>query len=226
MSDVVPAPELAALYESTEVHVFETVAVEDHVDSLHPDEVSGTERMAPRRAIEFASGRACARAALGVLGVGEPVLRGPGGEPIWPSGVTGSISHTRGYCLAVAAEQPAGSAVGIDVEHVDRVHTAIERRILTAGEQEHARSLPESERRPFVATLFAAKEAFYKAHHQIDARYLGFDVISISVTDEGQLQFRAASGEVPVELIRRTSGRRHIADGRVIAGVTIHPDPV
>lgn len=221
MSGVVPAAELAALFTTDGVHVFETTAVAEHVHALHPDEVVGTDRMAERRKIEFAAGRACARAALDVLGVPDPVTRLEGGAPLWPAGTTGSISHTRGYCIAAAARRD-GSTVGIDVEHVARVHTGIERRILTAGEQDTAASLPEPERRTFVATLFAAKEAFYKAHHQLDPRYLGFDVISISVADNGDLHFRSASGDVPTELVQGTTGKRAIIDGRVIAAVTIH----
>ncbi|WP_374216235.1 4'-phosphopantetheinyl transferase, partial [Frankia sp. R82] len=51
-------------------------------------------RAVPSRRAEFVTGRACARLALARLGVApRPILRGPRGEPTWPRGIVGSITH-------------------------------------------------------------------------------------------------------------------------------------
>ena len=50
-------------------------------------------------------GRACARAALANLGQGEAVIGiDEAGAPLWPAGVVGSITHTKGYAAALVAK--------------------------------------------------------------------------------------------------------------------------
>ena len=70
-----------------------------------------------RRYAEFSTGRACARAALARIGVPPvPIPRGPRGEPRWPDGVTGSITHCAGYLACAVARRAEVRALGIDAE--------------------------------------------------------------------------------------------------------------
>jgi 4'-phosphopantetheinyl transferase EntD len=70
-----------------------------------------------RRYAEFSTGRACARTALARLGLPPvPIPRGPGGEPQWPDGVTGSITHCTGYRACAVARTVHVAALGIDAE--------------------------------------------------------------------------------------------------------------
>ena len=70
---------------------------------LFPAEEAVVRTAGPRRRAEFTAGRACARAALAALGLpAAPVLAGRAGEPRWPAGVTGSITH----CAGVSAPVP------------------------------------------------------------------------------------------------------------------------
>ncbi|MGI8522578.1 MAG: hypothetical protein ACR2K3_04605 [Nocardioides sp.] len=63
---------------------------------LHRGEESLVRNAIPQRCTEFATSRACVRAALARLGAETgPLLRHDRGAPVWPSSVTGSISHTR-----------------------------------------------------------------------------------------------------------------------------------
>jgi 4'-phosphopantetheinyl transferase EntD len=51
----------------------------------------------PSRQHDFAAGRWCAHRTLAALGADVDVIaRGRRGEPLWPGGFTGSISHTDG----------------------------------------------------------------------------------------------------------------------------------
>ena len=84
---------------------------------LFPAEEAVVRTAGPRRRAEFTAGRACARAALAALGLpAAPVLAGRAGEPRWPAGVTGSITHCAGYRACAAARIADVAAIGIDAE--------------------------------------------------------------------------------------------------------------
>jgi 4'-phosphopantetheinyl transferase EntD len=90
---------------------------------LLADEEPFVARFAPRRLAEFVSGRACARRALVALGVPDALRRaipvGAHGQPVWPAGVVGSITHCPGRCAAVAAPSDRYRSIGIDNEVPD-----------------------------------------------------------------------------------------------------------
>jgi 4'-phosphopantetheinyl transferase EntD len=115
-----------------------------------------------KRRREFALGRACARAALAGLGHGEAVIaKGDEGAPVWPAGIVGSITHTKGYAAAVAGESRRFAGVGIDAERKGGVTPQLWPRLFTPTEQEALRARPDPS---LAATLFfSAKEASYKA---------------------------------------------------------------
>ena len=48
-----------------------------------------------------------------------PILKGEKGEPRWPDGLVGSLTHTEGYRGAVVGRSPAVRSVGIDAEPHD-----------------------------------------------------------------------------------------------------------
>jgi len=84
---------------------------------LFPAEAEAVRTAGPRRRAEFAAGRSCARAALATLGVAAgPILPGPAGQPLWPAGVTGSITHTAGYQACAVGRTADVAAIGIDAE--------------------------------------------------------------------------------------------------------------
>jgi 4'-phosphopantetheinyl transferase len=68
-----------------------------------------------------------------------------------------SLSHTRGWVAAVAADGPCG----VDIEHVRPVSPAVPRRVLSAAEQSWVAAQPDPTRS--FTTLWARKEALVKA---------------------------------------------------------------
>ncbi len=120
--------------------------------------------------------------------------------------------------MAVATD--GRGAIGIDVEEVDRMSAGVERRVLVEHERDALESLDEQARKRCVATIFAAKEAFYKAHYQLDARYLGFDAVAVSIVDS-VVRFAPASGAVGAEILEQCRARFRIEAGRVAVGVSI-----
>jgi len=102
---------------------------------LLPAEAEAVRTAGPRRRAEFAAGRSCARAALATLGVAAgPILPGPAGQPLWPAGVTGSITHCAGYQACAVARAADVAAIGIDAEPDAPLPAGLIERIATAPE--------------------------------------------------------------------------------------------
>jgi 4'-phosphopantetheinyl transferase EntD len=143
---------------------------------LYPAERPYLGRAVLQRAQEFAGGRLCARRALAALGIEEfPVHRGEDRAPLWPAGIVGSIAHTAGFCVAVAARTLHLKSVGIDCEIIGRVKPDLWRRICTAAEMSWLASLEESERGLASTLIFSAKEAFYKCQYPLTREFLSFE---------------------------------------------------
>jgi len=71
---------------------------------LYPAEQSYIATAVERRRAEFTTVRYCAGRALRELGLERPVMvPGRHGEPAWPDGVVGSMTHCQGYRAAAVA---------------------------------------------------------------------------------------------------------------------------
>jgi 4'-phosphopantetheinyl transferase EntD len=141
-------------------------------------------RCAEKRIQDFAAGRACAHRALRELGIRDfSLLAGEHREPLWPPGIVGSITHTRGYAAAVVARQRDLKSVGLDCEGIDSVDEELWSRICTPAEIERLAQLPPAERGRQAALIFAAKEAFYKCQFPLTRAWVGFEDVVIEPLD-------------------------------------------
>ena len=71
---------------------------------VYPEEIAAVSNAVPKRVSEFTAGRVAARLALKQLGApAMSVPMAPDRSPIWPPGLTGSITHTHSACLAAVA---------------------------------------------------------------------------------------------------------------------------
>jgi len=114
---------------------------------LFPEEGAVMRTAGPRRRAEFAAGRLCAREALARLGVpAAPILPGPAGEPRWPEGVTGSITHCAGYRACAVARTTDLTAIGIDAEPDAALPAGLIEKVATGPERawirRHAGAVP------------------------------------------------------------------------------------
>ncbi len=142
---------------------------------LLPAEASHLGHAVPKRIQEFAAGRLCARRAMAELGIRDFALRAADDrQPVWPDGIVGSITHTAGLCVAVAAEKRLVAALGIDSEVVGEVTGDIWPTICGPGEQAWLDLLPAQERAAGITLIFSAKEAFYKCQYPIAGERLNF----------------------------------------------------
>lgn len=146
---------------------------------------------------EFIAGRRCARAALTQVGHAPCALpTDADGLPIWPAGAVGSISHSRGLCCAVAADDDGIMSLGIDLEKTTRLSPRAMERIVhpleasVVGEDQTLGSL-----------LFSAKEAFFKAQFPIWGAQPNFKDLALQInSDSQQMSVREIAPHLPKEL--------------------------
>ena len=156
---------------------------------LFPEEERSVVRAVDKRRREFTTARACARQALERLGIAAVAIpKGERGEPRWPSGVVGSITHCRGYCASAVAKADDVVVVGIDAE----VHAPLPDGLLedVAFGREVEMVADRGAGVCLDRLLFSAKEAVYKAWFPLAHRWLGFEDVEVTV-DVGRGEFRA-----------------------------------
>ncbi len=154
--------------------------------ALAPEEAEHIKSAVAKRVGEFSAGRLCAKHALAELGVHHfPVRVAPDRQPVWPDSIAGSITHTAGLCLAVAAPRTRVAAIGVDSEMVGQVSPDIWGTICVATETHWLYSLPESQRAAAVTLIFSAKEAFYKCQYPLVGEWLDFEDLRIEALNWG-----------------------------------------
>lgn len=96
---------------------FEICETSKDQQALHLAERSLIEGASAKRQQDFCSGRYCAHRILDKLGYRKvPVLSDSHGAPCWPANITGSISHSGGVAMAVAAYKQHVRALGFDIQ--------------------------------------------------------------------------------------------------------------
>ena len=139
-----------------------------------PEEEPLIAKSVAKRRNEFITVRHCARLALAELGLPPvPILKGEKGEPCWPDGVVGSLTHCTGYRGAVVGRTAAVRSVGLDAEPHDVLPDGVLNAITLPEERHELAALPEGLH--WDRILFCAKEATYKAWFPLTKRWLGFE---------------------------------------------------
>jgi 4'-phosphopantetheinyl transferase EntD len=141
-------------------------------------------RSVAKRRNEFITVRYCARIALGELGFPPvPILKGDKGEPCWPDGVVGSLTHCAGYRGAVVGRGGVVRSVGVDAEPHDVLPDGVLDAISLPAERAEIAALRAGVH--WDRILFCAKEATYKAWFPLTKRWLGFEDAHITFGVDG-----------------------------------------
>lgn len=156
------------------------------------------QRAVVKRQAEFLAGRLAARQAIARLGI-STVQLGTGylRRPLWPNGVTGSITHTNTVSAAIAISADMVRGIGIDVERVMDTNTAetIRDTVLTGRELLlfAARNCC-IDFNMFLTVAFSAKESFFKATSLHVGRYFEFHALRLIHFDmaNGRITFTIA----------------------------------
>jgi 4'-phosphopantetheinyl transferase EntD len=205
---------------------------EDTADGLlYPQEEEVVARAVPKRRQEFRTGRVCARRALHLLGrPAQPILRGIHGEPRWPAGVVGSITHCAGYRGAALGETTQVASIGIDAEPNEALPGGLLDSVGLPAELADVANLTRGY--PGVSwdrLLFCTKEAVYKAWFPLTGHWLGFDQALVSLepleaTGTFSVQLLVDGPEVGGRRVNAFSGRWMLARGILLTAIVV-PGP-
>ncbi|QSP93690.1 4'-phosphopantetheinyl transferase superfamily protein [Marinobacter salinisoli] len=171
------------LTDFTGTHVFVASGPLNFVESPYQEERDLVSLAVEKRQMEFFTGRKLARQALSKANAAEgPILRGPTGNPIWPDGIVGSITHDRSYALAVVAQSPPLKGLGIDlVENTATVTSDVGPLVMHDAEFRLLTELFPSQN--IGAVAFSIKESVVKALSPHLDRYL--DMLDIHLAGDG-----------------------------------------
>ena len=134
-----------------------------------------------KRQTEFRAGRHCAHSLLNQLGYPDfALLKQADRQPLWPSDVVGSISHTQNFCMAACASAYRIKLLGLDVENnlaldddiLDSTHHAAEKLYLA----EHP-VLP-------ARLIFSIKESIFKCLYPQVKKYFDFLDVDVALNPE------------------------------------------
>ncbi len=175
---------------------------------------------APKRRREFRAGRSTARRALADIGgpAGE-ILARPEGDPIWPAGFVGSITHADTAAAAIAAPTQILAGIGLDLELADALDDELKPFVCRADERTDEPALVS--RGIDVAKLrFVAKEAWFKAAFPLVRQafdFLDVRVIFEAETDSFRIEMEGSGEAASWAADPRMVGRFLQADGLVAA---------
>jgi len=192
-----------------------------------PEEEPLIAKSVAKRRNEFITVRHCARQAMSELGVSPvPILKGDKGEPCWPAGIVGSLTHCTGFRGAAVGKLGAVRSVGIDAEPHDVLPDGVLDAISLPKERAELQTMPAGLH--WDRILFCAKEATYKAWYPLTHRWLGFEDahITFDVDDSataGTFESRilidpAAESGPPLHTM---AGRWSVRDGLALTAIVL-----
>jgi 4'-phosphopantetheinyl transferase EntD len=192
---------------------------------LFPSEEAVIAKAVDKRRREFATARACARTALGKLGLPPvAILPGQRGAPQWPAGVVGSITHCAGYRACAVARAADVVTIGLDAEPHETLPDGVLGAVASGAEQARLAALTATE--PGVCwdrMLFSAKESVYKAWFPLTQRWLGFEEASIDFKPEGTFTARLHVEGLVVNgaVLTGFAGRWLVGNGFIVTAIVM-----
>ncbi|MEF9887225.1 4'-phosphopantetheinyl transferase family protein [Streptomyces sp. P9-A4] len=203
--------------------------------SLFPEETAVVARAVAKRRREFATVRLCARLALRDLGLpATPLTPGPRGEPRWPRGVAGSMTHCAGYRAAALARTTDVVSIGIDAEPAEALPEGVFEGVTLPEERRHLATLADrTPELPWGRLLFSAKESVFKTWYPLTGRGLEFEEATLEFTRDSAADphtgtFRAGLS-VPGPVVDGTrrdhfTGRWLVREGLVLTAIVLTRD--
>lgn len=206
------------------IAIAETPLKGGEAPDVYADEAISVMHAVPRRRLEFAMGRDCARRAMATLGHAKvPLPRGQDRVPVWPADLVGSITHTDDWTAAAVARRDDGFvAIGIDLEPAEPLSPDLWPSICTPEEQTKLAGICDMTPGLAARLAFCTKEAAFKCQYPISGAMLefsdlGMDVDAKAGTFTATYQ-RAAS---PFRVGDRLVGRFAISAGHIASAVVM-----
>ncbi|MEM7279366.1 MAG: 4'-phosphopantetheinyl transferase superfamily protein [Pseudomonadota bacterium] len=211
------APEVLRSLFSDDVWL-SAAPVADYCNQLLPAELDLLSRAVDKRRREFSTGRMLARQALSHFDYRDfALLRGEYNQPLWPSGLCGSISHSSSWCVLLLAQTSRYRGIGIDIEHDDAKVGNLESMILRQDERDQTVQISDSNALEVLRLTFSAKEAVYKAVFYELGRFVDFDEVRLEFSQDG-LSFIANAPDDPHldSLLHHGAGHSCALNGHIV----------
>lgn len=174
---------------------------------------------------EFLAGRASARRALAALGEADvPIGVGPAGEPVWPSGIVGSITHTRTVAAAAVARARDAWGVGLDAETLETTLDADTRALAFTSDETARLTVIELTDPAAALVLFSAKESVYKCLFPRTGWRLSFHDVDIQLDlQDHRFAARITAPSEPGSALEPLclDGAFAVVAGHVLTGITL-----
>ncbi len=166
-----------------------------------------------KRQREFAAGRLAARRAIKENGhKPEYPAIGTGRQPVWPAGLTGSITHTSAIAIAAVASQNAVRSIGIDIEELQPLANSVVSSVLTAREIEQPGTDEDHALR-----LFSFKESIFKCVFPLYGEFIDFKEVEV-LADRGGMTAACVDPEhAAAGLIGKVRGDSRRVDNHVVS---------
>ncbi|MDI2591438.1 4'-phosphopantetheinyl transferase superfamily protein [Pseudomonas sp. N3-W] len=169
------------------------LAIDDFLRSAIAPPAS-IQRSVAKRQAEFLAGRVCARAALQQLeGLNFIPAIGDDRAPVWPSHISGSITHSTGRAAAIVAHKTQWRGLGMDLENL-LDHDRAERlagEILTQPEMQRMAAAERDQLAQWVTLTFSVKESLFKALYPIVQKRFYFEHAEmLEWTEGGEVRLR------------------------------------
>ena len=181
-----------------------------------------------KRQFHFRAGRYCALRALEALEghrVSTVPPRTAGGAPLWPAGITGSITHTDDYAWAAVARTSQVEALGIDTERIMSADRAarVSPAIAWPSELAHARAVG-CDRLEALTLIFSAKEAIFKCLYGKVGRVFDYRDVRVVAAEANPRMFtarivRTLSDEFPAQTMLQ--GQFELDRERIHTGIVL-----
>ncbi|AOE84341.1 4'-phosphopantetheinyl transferase [Pseudomonas sp. TCU-HL1] len=183
------------------------------------------QRSVAKRQTEFLAGRLCARTALLAL-TGRPDVPALGEDraPVWPEGITGSISHNHGLATALVASRTQWRGLGLDLEEplaTDRALRLAEE-ILTPAELNRLDGLAPEQQAERITLTFSLKESLFKALYPLAQKRFYFHDAELADCNGAQAHLRLLI-DLSAEWTagRELEGRYCYFEGRLLSLVAV-----
>jgi 4'-phosphopantetheinyl transferase EntD len=196
---------------------------------LPADEALSIAKAVPRRRLEFAMGRHCARRAMAALGhATASIPRGQDRVPIWPDGLVGNITHTDHWVAAAVARRDHGFvAVGIDLEPAAALPPDLWASLYAPGEQARLTAVRGLTPGLVARLTFCMKEAAFKCQYALSHAMLEFADLAIDLdTEAGTFGATYRKVAPPFDVHDRLRGRFAISAEHIASAVVLTSEQV
>lgn len=157
----------------------------------------------PKRKGEYRAGRTCARMAIQHVSSSLLTLEdsstnwpinGADRAPIWPDGITGSLSHSNTLVTCIAGLSSRYESLGVDIEPPTSLSDSANFAHQVCLPQELAIVSQSGLSDAGFTLLFSAKEALFKAVYPTVKRYVDFHEAKLIGIDGDTLNFELSAG--------------------------------